>query len=200
MSSAVGPSHGAGFAGDDLVRECPACRRVQAGGNSWCCSCQRSLADVLPVRFADTAPAADLRVEDPVGTAPFTCPRCDEPRAQDELPLCASCGALLPPRLELVVGARREVLRPGDVLGREGSVSADVFSAFDNVSRRHVEVRWSGEAWMVAAVQDATNGTWLDGRLIPRGEAAPLSRRRHVLQLAAHCRVTLELAGGANDE
>jgi ABC transport system ATP-binding/permease protein len=68
-----------------------------------------------------------------------------------------------PNALEVTVGANRAVVQPGQavVIGREAG--CDVRVAHSLVSRRHAEITWSGEGWVLRDL-GSSNGTYLDGK------------------------------------
>jgi predicted component of type VI protein secretion system len=99
------------------------------------------------------------------------------------------------PRLILQIGKSIHELRPGDTLGRDGSVAREYFAPIRTVSRRHVLIDWRDGHWVVTLADRTRNLTQLDGQEITRGQAHPLDGE-HVLRMSTRCEVRLVVEPG----
>jgi len=154
-----------------------------------------SAGGVPPAAVADAVRSAahDAYVAPAAGGVPEPCSWSGCVGAFDHVTsvLCPRCRRPAPPPLALVVGARREPLRDGDVLGREGTVAAELF-AFPEVSRQHARVLRRDGTWWLEALS-ASNVTRLDGRDVARGTRVALGDH-HAVLLSTRCAVGLEAA------
>ncbi len=69
--------------------------------------------------------------------------------------------------MDLVVGARQFECRPGDILGRRGTVASEVFLGIDTVSREHVLVDYRDGRWSLIVLSEKL--TQLDDQTFTRG-------------------------------
>lgn len=67
-------------------------------------------------------------------------------------------------------------LKPGDVIGRFGTVGGDVLAGHDALSRRHLQITQDGGRWCITLMPGVRNITTLDGKPLVAGAAMPLER------------------------
>jgi hypothetical protein len=130
----------------------------------------------FPAAVPDACPACSAEVPDP---ANLVCVECLEPLSRSAPPARPVHTRREAGALRLLFGAQPiDVPRPGAVLlGRDPgqSSAAEVFSALDNVSRRHasVGVDADGSAWV--RDEHSTNGTFVNDAAVPAGRTRALA-------------------------
>ena len=75
----------------------------------------------------------------------------------------------------LMVDRQRWACRPGDVIGRAGSIALDCLRPVTVLSRRHLMVEIRDGKWCLTALPEARNETFLNGLTMQRGTAYPLA-------------------------
>ncbi len=92
--------------------------------------------------------------------------------------------------LELVYRSQRFPCRDGDVIGREGSVAAEVLAEAKTMSRQHLLISWRDDTassapsgWFVKLTPNARNNTLLDGRPMQRDLPHALNVGEHHLNI-----------------
>lgn len=169
----------------DLVKVCPACGNVNRASSFICGVCGTDISDVI-------AQEAEKR----------TCPNCGVLLSPDDI-VCPACQ--LPPEskpgeiasalvlttedgFHLTVSADRPV-----VLGRDGDAYPEFFAQFPTVSRKHLTIRFVNGRW--ECEDHSLNGTYLNGKLIPRNTPCTL-RNGDTLQLARAVRFQVSIKEG----
>ncbi len=190
------------------MKLCPSCD-FENGDDAVLCG--RCGSDIATVSACVRPPAAPSAIP-AVGGAPpslVRCGRCGEENPSFQM-LCSGCGGKLGERADagngasgasgggeasklcLVVGNKRWECKSGDRLGREGSVGSEAFAGIDTVSRSHLSLsRGEGGGWMVTPL--SANKTWLSGKELQRGVAAPLLAGKNEVRLSTRCVVVLEV-------
>ena len=113
----------------------------------------------------------------------------------------ASHDRLQPVRVGIRVGAQYREMRfdsPRILIGRslstqEGPPVIDL-SEDSSVSRRHAEIRWTGEGYTVTDL-GSTNGTWINGERISPGQIRRL-RDQDRIAVGRLSVLTINLSGG----
>ena len=169
---------------------CPVCNTENANGETQCYSCGFPLDEQIgPAR---EAPAGTPGPAPEPATA--TCPACGATIPDSANLVCVDCLEPLAPRPSgasvartrragtalrlLFPGKPVDVPQPGLVLlGRDPDQSpvANLFTAHDNVSRKHasVGVEPDGTAWV--RDEGSTNGTFVNNKPVLGGHTAPLT-------------------------
>lgn len=174
---------------------CPTCGAEQPTGAKFCNQCGARLPELLPA----LPPGACARCGAANPPASKFCAECGAPlsaapapviaasMAQDALPTEAPAPALAPPAIPmLLVSASGAVLRFPPVAGATWLIGRDdpvtgVHPEIDlapldperTVSRRHAQIRLDGDQPRLIAGA-ATNGTKVNGAVLPVGEALTL--------------------------
>jgi hypothetical protein len=173
------------------TKTCPVCGRDNAASDFFCHNCGSEIASIPVTVQSRTAPPFEAKSP----PAMRTCPECNHP-TDLVLPLCGHCGFELvtaaKPKLFLLIGGESHECKNGDVIGRDGTVAKDYFSALGTVSRRHVTISEKDGQWMITVTPTVQNITKLDGTELPRGLACPLSGE-HTLKLSTQCEVKLRV-------
>lgn len=157
---------------------CEVCGTENTDGEALCRDCGVLLAE-SGGREEEVRPPFEETV------AAATCPACGAPVPDPANLVCVDCLEPLTPQepapsaLRLLFAGRPvEVPQAGSVLlGRDPDHSpvADLFTAHDNVSRRHasVGVDADGRAWV--RDEHSTNGTFVNDKPVPGGQKATLA-------------------------
>ena len=93
--------------------------------------------------------------------------------------------------LKVTIDGRTFVAKPGDLLGREGTLGVDCFIRHATISRRHVEISKKAGRWFVTVPESVANSTMLDNMEVVRGKPCLLTGK-HILRLSKACVVVLE--------
>lgn len=175
---------------------CASCGTVNLDGEALCKTCGTLLGEGGTESPPPPSPA--VAPQTPAAPAPDTCPACNadvpdpanlvcvecleplvrqpkpQPKPQTQLPTRHEASA--PVRL-VFRGQPVAVPAPGPLLlGRDPELSpvAALFSAHDNVSRRHasIGVRSDGSVWV--RDERSANGTFVNDARVPAGATVPL--------------------------
>lgn len=79
-------------------------------------------------------------------------------------------------QLTVEIEGRIWPLKPGDVIGRLGTVGGDTLARHDALSRRHLQISQDADRWCLTLMPGARNITTLDGKPLVAGAAVPLER------------------------
>lgn len=92
----------------------------------------------------------------------------------------------LPPcRMEITVEGQTFVCRDGDILGRRGTLGVERLGHVSVISRKHLQVHREEETgqWRLSVLPEARNATFLDGKVILRGESRPVPVGEHRVEI-----------------
>lgn len=172
----------------DLIKVCPACGNVNRATSFICGFCGTDISDVI-------AQKAEER----------KCPNCGTPLALEDI-VCPTCQrtpetqekqTFFPLILTTENGFRIVIDQDKPViLGREGDVHPEFFLQFPTVSRKHLTLRFVQDHW--EGEDHSLNGTYLNGRLMPRNTPFVL-REGDTLQLAHAVSFRISMGGGKKE-
>lgn len=205
-----------------LVKNCPACGHSNQAKDIFCQTCGADISHVTPGEpRANAQPAVPISSSPSPPHNPATsltnlsgptqpCPRCGY-RNPSFVMLCPHCGTDIseaacapaqadaetstPPVsiLHAEINGLSRKLKPGDVLGREGTVDPDYFLSIGTVSRHHVRIDYRKGTWWVTTPASVKNTTKLDGHELHRGEPTALGAS-HKLIMSTRCEVKLTVS------
>lgn len=161
---------------------CQECGKEAQAGEAICSSCGGALTDAELDLPEVAAFPVNPDAQAPVAAAPVFSPETPTMPTAPTMPVAPEVtSASGGPRLEVTVGSLSGSypLKPEvTTIGRADPATGhrpDVDLSMDQaVSRRHAEIRRSGEGWRIVDV-GSTNGTIVNGAQIPRHQEVPLA-------------------------
>jgi ribosomal protein S27E len=189
-----------------LVKVCRVCKTENpADARGFCLNCGQPLAGLEPEEIDDNA--SGQLSESKNAESLVRCPACGD--MTRPLVMCDHCNQELPKAagdvanvsasietttvLEMIVGTQNYQCRNGDILGRSGTLAADIFQGIDTVSSRHVLLTKEGGKWFVTVFAGVQNTTQLDDQELRRGVRYALCGE-HRLRMSQGCEVILRFS------
>ena len=171
-----------------LVKICKSCGEQNAPSANLCSRCMANLSGIKPVD--PEAVECSTNEGDPsLDGAP--CPPSEsgggEERVLDASATVHEQERTL--RLAFAQGGKTISLRPGDVLGREGTWKRS-FDGYPTVSRKHARIAYDKSHWTLEDLR-STNGTWVNGKRLEEGVPCFL-RKGDIVSLSKSCDLSVQ--------